>query len=249
MILFIKISIFFLRWISHATLKKADVIITCHEEGKNIISKIVPREKIVIIPPASNIEIDEYPIREKHEYVEILSVGALIKRKNYKTLIEIFHNVKSKVNKNIILRIIGEGPDRDNLEKLIEQIGLKNYVILEGHVVNNRIKEYYKKADIYCSTSLCESFGIAVLEAMGCGLPVVAMRPAGFEHVITHGENGFLVEQRDLKNFEEYLITLINNENLREEIGRKAYEVVKKEYTSAAIAKKYYNLYKKLCYS
>lgn len=247
-ILFIKIAIIPLKWISHLTLKKADAVITMHEDAKQLIAKIVSPEKIVVIPPASNINFDENYIPRTKGRMELLSVGGLGARKNFKVLIEIFAEIKKEfLDANIILRIIGEGPEQENLKKLIKDEKLEKHVILQKRVFD--LKEYYTKAHIFCSTSRSEGFSACCLEAMGCGLPIVAMKAGGYTQVIQNEKNGFLAEQGDKEKFKHYLYTLIQDENLREAIGRKAHELIKEKYTWSTISGEYYNLYKKLAES
>lgn len=244
----IKAAIISLKWISHLTCRKADAIITMHDGGKELIAKIVPDEKVIVIPPGSNILLDEHYVLRPKSHIEILGVGGLSVRKNFKTLIEIFIDIKKEFpDKNIILKIIGWWtPEQENLQKLAEKNGVAKDIIFINWVKNEDMKGYYTKAHIFCSTSRSEGFTICCLEAMGCGLPVIAMKTGGYNQAIENEVNGFLVEQNDKMTFKEYLRKLIENNELRESVGRKAQKSIIERYSWKFISMEYYNLYKKL---
>ena len=93
--------------------------------------------------------------------------------------------------------IIGDGSERKNLEKLTDELGLQEKVKFLGEISNEKIPEYLLAADCFVLPSIKEGFGIAVLEAMAVGVPVIASRVGGILDIIEDGRNGLLVEPVD----------------------------------------------------
>lgn len=125
----------------------------------------------------------------------VLGVGRLAKPKDFSTLIRAFSIVKPEM-KNVKLIILGEGPEREMLEQLIADLGLKNDVYLPGFVDNPYA--YMSKADLFVLSSRWEGFGNVIVEAMVCGLPVISTNcPSGPDEIIQDGINGVLVPVRD----------------------------------------------------
>jgi len=91
-----------------------------------------------------------------------------------------------------------------------------------------QLREYYKKADIFAMPSTIESFGIALLEAMNYGLPLIGSNAGGIPEVIEDGKNGFLIEPKKPKILAEKIRTLFTDGKLRKEMGENSYKTVKK---------------------
>lgn len=133
-----------------------------------------------------------YCYNTEQDLKRIISVGRLIYQKNYPLLL----NVAQKVLENKpdwIWDIYGDGPDREEIERLIIDLGLTNRVRLKGQVddLYNRYCDY----SFYVITSRYEGFGMALLEANQSGLPIVSFDvECGPREIITDGENGYLIE-------------------------------------------------------
>jgi len=133
---------------------------------------------------------------------EIIYVGRLIYSKNVERLLTAFSKIKDK---DVKLRIIGEGELIDSLKHMSEELGIKDRVIFEGAMDN--VVPYMQKAKLLVLTSRYEGFGMVVAEAIACGTPAVAVDcPVGPSEIIINGENGYLA---DYENDEE-LVSLID---------------------------------------
>lgn len=141
----------------------------------------------------------------------ILSVGRLDKYKNFEKLIEAFSHLPDS---NIHLIILGEGPERKKLENMILNKNLSDRIHLLGLV--DDIWPWYRNAKCFVSTSLSESWGNVIVEAMSQGCPVVAFDcDYGPREIITDGLNGLLVKTNDVQSLSKVITTLIIDDQLR----------------------------------
>jgi phosphatidylinositol alpha-mannosyltransferase len=163
---------------------------------------------------------DVAPMEEfKDGKLNILFVGRLESRKGVKYLIEAFVRVKQEVP-NSRLIIVGPGTRlRRQYEKKVARSGLKD-VVFVGFASYEDLPRYYQTADIFCAPATgSESFGIILLEAMALGKPIVASNIEGYASVISDGVDGQLVPPKDSQSLAQALISLLNNESLRREMG------------------------------
>lgn len=155
----------------------------------------------------------------------VIGVGRLNTQKDFISLIKAWNLVQRECP-NWKLKIVGEGPERNNLEEEIKRLNLGNSVVLTGY--SNNVKKEMLESSIFVLTSLYEGFGLVLLEAMACGLPPVAFAcQFGPKDIITDGNNGLLIYNRDIKSFSEKLIYLIQHPNIRKDMSNQALKRVK----------------------
>ncbi len=181
--------------------------------------------------------------KKNKKVIEIITTGRLHKVKNQKQLIRVFGNLM-KVEPNLRLMILGEGDTRISLEKQIHELGLSNYVSMPG--MKKNVPEYLQQGDIYVSTSLTEGLPLSILEAMSCGLPVVATDVGGTKDIIEDGVNGFLIEKNDDKALYEAILKLVVSNNMRNDMGCKAHETAQR-WSLTHCAEGYGKLYSEEC--
>ena len=112
--------------------------------------------------------------------------------------------------------IAGNGPERERLENLIQEMNLSGIIKMLGYVTN--LEEYQKIADISISCSKREGLPLNIVEAMLSGTPVVASINRGHKELIANGENGFLVEQNDFRGMSQRIVELLKNTVLYDRI-------------------------------
>ncbi|MGP3953948.1 glycosyltransferase family 4 protein [Streptomyces sp. 7N604] len=150
----------------------------------------------------------------------VVAAGRLAKVKRYDVLVKAFATVVEK-RPDWRLRIYGGGAEKDKLRRLIDQLGLYNHVFLMGPA--NPIEPEWTKGSIAAVTSSLESFGMTIVEAMRCGLPVVSTDcPHGPGEIIEHGVDGLLVPPRKPDAVAAALLQLINDDALRQRMGQAA---------------------------
>jgi glycosyltransferase involved in cell wall biosynthesis len=174
--------------------------------------------------------------------VRIVFVSRLILRKGLQFLIEAIPDIRKQVSNPFVIKVIGDGPDKEKFLQQIEHLGVSEHFKFYGYVEHDKLPEYYLDADVFILPSLAEGMPNVVLEAMGSGLPIVATRVAGSEELVQHGENGFLVAPKDVNAIAQALSTLINEKMLRERMGRRSKEIAR-QYTWEFVTEQYIVLY------
>lgn len=150
--------------------------------------------------------------------LQLISTGTLMWRKGFLWQLQLI----KKLNKTGIktkLKIIGDGPDRQGLQYTILRLGIQDAVTLEGQKPQDEVIKNLQAADIYISTSAAEGLSNAVLEAVACGLPVVAFECEGMDEVINDGHNGFIVPFGDIESMAEKVGLLYNNRKMLKTMG------------------------------
>ena len=173
----------------------------------------------------------------------IISVGRLSKEKGYLDLLEMSKEI-FKDNKDWKLDIVGDGSERELLEKYIKDNNLSKYVTLLGKRDSDYINNLLSESSIYLMTSYTESFGIVLIEAMNFGLPVIAFDDAeGAREIIVNNKNGYLIKNRNKKEYVSKVNELINNIDVRIKLGKEGKENSKK-YDPEIVYKKWIDLIK-----
>lgn len=156
------------------------------------------------------------------ENKKVISVGRLEYEKGFDILIEVWKLVVDK-HKDWILEIYGEGSLKEELEKKIKKLKLENNLFLKG--LSNNIKEKYLESSICVISSRTEGFGMVLIEAMTCGLPLVSFDcPFGPKTIISDGIDGFLCENENVGKMAERINYLIEEKEVRKSFGKKAKE-------------------------
>lgn len=149
----------------------------------------------------------------------IVSVGRLSSEKGFLDLIDVFEEVNNK-NPEWHLHIAGDGAQKEEILKKIQQKNLENSVTVEFKE-ENELRELLLQSSIYIMTSFHESFGLALIEAESFGIPLLAFDSAkGPQEIIENGKNGYLIPNRDIKQMADKVNELICNDSMRIEMGR-----------------------------
>ena len=201
----------------------------------------IDKSKMVVINNPIDFEkIEQNLLNEKvedllpHNKKNIIAVGSLEAVKGYEQLIEAFVYIKRK---DIMLSIIGEGSKKEELEKMILDFGLNDRVKLLGFKDNPY--QYMKQAKLLVLTSQFEGFPNTVLEAMACGVPVVAYKcPGGIEEIILEDKNGWFVKYGDIYGLAKAIEKHIEHKLDIRQVKKSVYD----RYNLKYIIKKYENL-------
>jgi colanic acid/amylovoran biosynthesis glycosyltransferase len=201
----------------HLLHKKASLFIAVSEYiAKRVKEQGIPSEKIRV----HYIGVDVGYFRPADDSVRkrtVLFVGRLVEKKGCSFLLKAMSEVENALP-DVDVVVIGDGPERENLEKQAQQ-SLRKYRFL-GVQSPSAVKEWMQKASVLCVPSVTaangdvEGLGMVFAEANACGLPVVTFASGGTEEAIAHGETGFLAPERDWRQLSEYLLLLFRNKDL-----------------------------------
>lgn len=199
----------------HNGIKKIDFL--SREESRNIL-KIKPKE------------------------FAIGSIGNLYQNKGYEYLIEAI-KIVLKNKKNLKTIIIGDGPEKKSLEKLVKKEGLQDKLILTGRI---DAKNLLKAFDLYVCSSVKEGLSYTIIEAMTAGLPIVATKTGGNPELIEDGKNGLLAEIKNPTDLAEKIIFLINNPQAAKKFGLSAKNKAENNFCFEKMAEETKKVYLKL---
>ena len=180
----------------------------------------------------------------KQNDIVLLSVGEVNKNKNHKIVIKALAQLKKQGYANNLYYIIcGKGPLEDEYRKLSQRLGIADKVFLVGFATD--VKEYYQMSDIFVFPSIREGLGLAAIEAMSCGMPIVATDNRGTREYIQNDKNGFLCNASDEKQFAVSIKRLIDVPELRCEFGKNN-QIVAQEYDIEKVREQFSKIYDEL---
>ncbi|QTQ08961.1 glycosyltransferase [Macrococcoides canis] len=161
-------------------------------------------------------------------------------------LIESFNllNNDNDINKDIKYLIVGGGPKLEEYQDLAKK--LKVDIDFTGHVPYEDIPNYLNELDIYCAPSNSESFGVAVLEASSCELPVIVTDVGGLPEVVINNETGFIIPKKDVNQLYLKIKELILDNSLRNSMGKSGRLYVEKNYSNEICVKIMMQTYNKI---
>ena len=144
------------------------------------------------------------------------------------------------------LYILGKGPEEQSLKRLKENLDLdKHITFISESVPNYKMPELFAECDVYVQSSIVEPYGIAVVEAMSCGKPVLGTKVGGMMDTISDGECGFLVSSGNPSQLAEKLL-MLRNKSLRDKFGKAARIRVQNKFDWIKIASEYQRILEKL---
>ena len=157
-------------------------------------------------------------------------------------VIEIFDLVRRQVPAKLLL--IGDGPERATAEWLVREKGLTHDVIFQGK--QNQVQELLSFADVLLLPSELESFGLAALEGMACGVPAVCSKVGGLPEVITDGVEGYLVPPRDVETMAARALEILTSPERHKQMSKAARQRALAQFCSTKIIPLYEKLYQRV---
>jgi glycosyltransferase involved in cell wall biosynthesis len=173
----------------------------------------------------------------------LCSVSRLSEEKNIYFLIDAIERVRDNTDIPFRTLLIGDGPVKDRLQTIIEEKNLSDIIVLKGKVEQYDIPKYYMASDLFVYSSMSETQGMVILEAMTGGCPVVAVQSSGIEDVIIDNFNGFKTDN-NITEWSDRVIHLLENAEQRREMSLNAFNY-SKGFTVDIMAKKVESLYYK----
>jgi glycosyltransferase involved in cell wall biosynthesis len=188
--------------------------------------------KIAVLP--LGVDVDAFrphraPQRDRSEPFRLLSVGRLSPAKGYPMLLEMMSLLRER-GRNVTLTLVGEGPERTTLEKLIATLRLGDCVRLAGACNHDRLADYYASSDAFVMSSFLESAPVVLMEAMAMELPCVATWITGIPEIIEKDVEGLLVPPASAAAIADAVERLIDDPEGARQLGTAARRKVLAEY-------------------
>jgi L-malate glycosyltransferase len=175
--------------------------------------------------------------------VAVVAIGALEVRKGHRYLIEAAASLAKRANSPAIRYFIaGDGSIRVELEHQIEQLGCSDRITMLGRIENPL--DLLRAGDIFVMPSLKEGLGVAALEAMSCGLPVIASKVGGLAELVEHDRTGLQIEPAESDQLASAILRLAASPELRKRLGAAARVHVEQNYSMAAMAERTLAVYR-----
>lgn len=196
--------------------------------------------------------------KTQSDIFRVVTASRLVDKNGLEYLIKAIKILQDKYGSLVILKILGDGKLRKKLEKLVDDLKIKDRVVLlgvkqfkekgvgfEGEVSNEKVYEYLSQANVFCRPSLSEGLGNAFLEAMAVGVPVVATPVGGIPDFLKDGETGWFCRVKDPESIAEKINYILDPKN-KVEVERvvdNAYKLVEEKYNWGKISQDMKNIF------
>ena len=241
------------KWFFNKLLQSANIVFADSHAAASIGQNLgVKQHQIHVVHPTieskelhSRITANEIRLRHGLDGKKcILSVGRLVERKGFDTVIRALPMILHEVPIAHYL-IVGSGPLEDHLKSMVEELGLEEHVTFVGYVSDEELAAYYMASDVFAMISReipdegdLEGFGIVYLEANLLGKPVVAGRSGGVVDAVLHEQTGLLVNPICIEEIAQGIIRMLINPELAKMLGENGRERVLSEFNGRVAAKK-----------
>ena len=172
--------------------RQTPIVTLSNSSKQELVNKLhLPREQITVVPPG--IDASFSPGGERNANPTVLAVGRLVPVKRLHLLIDALVAMRPRIS-TLEAVIVGEGYERDALERHVHEVGADDWISLPGRVAEPQLIDLYRRAWVLASASAHEGWGMTITEAAACGTPSVATRIAGHSDAIVHERTGLLVD-------------------------------------------------------
>jgi len=231
------LRVYLIKIVNWLVYRLADRVLAVSQQIKKIIRKrynlddskvLVLKNGIVVEPNSSQGAGFETEFPSSSNKVRVIAVGRLVHSKNFDTLVKAVAEIAARGSIALFLVIVGDGEERPRLEKLIEDLGVASNIRLLGF--RDDVLGLMKSCDLFVIPSLYEGLSIAMIEAMACGLPIIASSAPGLREHIENEKNGILFPVGDSKTLADCILKLSNDLELRAKLSEGARESFENEY-------------------
>ena len=219
--------------------------------SRNMIEAVerlgAPHKKSCVIPMGVDLKTRFVPSETMRINDNLLFVGRLVEKKGLHYLIHALPLILTR-HPQITLRIAGDGPEKNNLKRVCEKLGINANVRFLGAVKNERLPALYQTSGVLVFPSVIaddgdqEGFGLVLVEALGCECAAVVTDLPAMQDIIVDGKTGLVIPQKNIRKLAEKVILLLDDQKLRESLGREGRRYVLRNFDWMIIAEKYRKL-------
>jgi glycosyltransferase involved in cell wall biosynthesis len=230
------------------TSKKADKKVFVSNYLKSRALKYRINEKnVTVIPNVVRTDVFSPAVEKSTSNKFVIGLAKrLVPEKNIEDLLYAISKLKPRAIENIIVKIVGNGPDKDKLMALAIKLKLKGRVLFLGDKPHEEIPDILRTFDIYIDPSTQEGIATSNLEAMSSGLAVIATKGFGNEDAINNKRNGLLYEPRNIDELTTCITQLIEDPKERKRLGENARKTIEEKFSSEISGNKYKKIYDEL---
>lgn len=223
------------------TLRLCDALVTISENGHRRMAARVPKERLHLIRNGIVSPFNHPPIRTRDKPVQIGMVGHLRDYKGFDVFLKVARSLV-ELGEEVTFHIVGEGPERVVLQRLCDQLNLNELVFFHGLLRD--VSSILAKLDIFLFTSRREGLSMAVIEAMGAGLPIIATDVGGIADQIDSGINGEILPKDDVAALAEATLALVRDPTKRKTMGTASRSRFERYFSQDRMLAEYVKLYR-----
>lgn len=222
----------------------ARVVCLSRGDAREVRALGCPYSKIRVVPNAvDGLRFRPDPSKGKDD--EVLWVGRFVPEKGIEHLVVALRRIL--IERKVKLRLVGDGPQRARVERLVERLGLEQNVIFQGGVDRNEVARLMSQGSLFVLPSVKEGLPVVLLEAMASELPVIASNIPGVAEVISDGQNGLLFQPQDTEALAKAVLTLLDDRNLARRLGSNARKTALQRYSWELMLKSLNRVYEEAC--
>ena len=234
---------------SKQIIKMTDGVVVPTNKIYNLLKDYNIQEDIYVAPTGINVqklsECDDFDIRSGYKIPEdkhiVLFLGRIGKEKNITEILQYLENIDRD---DIVFIIAGAGPFLSELKDICSNSKIRDRLIFTGMIDSSKVGNFYSQADVFVSASKSETQGLTFIESMACSTPIICRRDDCLDGVLIDGKTGFGYDTEE--EFIEYINQILDNEKLRDEMGKNCKQLVDENYTEDSFAKKIEHIYTKV---
>lgn len=234
---------------SKQIIKMTDGVVVPTNKIYNLLKDYNIQEDIYVAPTGINVqklsECDDFDIRSGYKIPEdkhiVLFLGRIGKEKNITEILQYLENIDRD---DIVFIIAGAGPFLSELKDICSNSKIRDRLIFTGMIDSSKVGNFYSQADVFVSASTSETQGLTFIESMACSTPIICRRDDCLDGVLIDGKTGFGYDTEE--EFIDYLNQILDNEKLRDEMGKNCKQLVDENYTEDSFAKKIEHIYTKV---
>lgn len=252
-----------LGWMMRCVFASARMVIANSENTRGLICDEwqVPHAKTQVVHPG--VDTDYYCpakrdpcVRQQlgwHDRHVIVSVGRLQKRKGHDVMIRAIADIRRQKS-DVLYSICGDGEEREGLEQLVDDLDLRDHVQFRGEVKDAELLRCYQQSDLFVLANRTvgkdiEGFGIVLLEAQSCGVPVIAGDSGGTAETMHVDQTGYIVNCDDHHELVDAVLPLLSDDDIRMNMGQSARQWVVENFDWHALANETYQLFSRIAAS
>ncbi|MBZ0156706.1 MAG: glycosyltransferase family 4 protein [Alphaproteobacteria bacterium] len=189
----------------------------------------VPKEKIRVVRCGIDTDLFRPHRTAAEKDIDVVTVARLHPVKGLPYLVRACRTLKEK-RREVRCAVIGEGRERESLQRMIREEGVGENIALLGNRSPEEVVQYLSRSKVFVLPSTSEAMPVSLMEALACTVPVVATRVRGIPELVEEGVNGYLVKPRHSRLLAEKISLLLENDELRERMGRAGRERVVRDF-------------------